>query len=320
MQSVKKIGRRAWLARAGAGLVALWTEFGRTGHDGTGFLLGTARAVEAAQLPAPRILDAHIAPELPGLGVVDVRAFAVVRGRDVALVDTLLPGNVSALADLLRDAGAGFDAVKHVILTHWHADHAGSAAELAEVTPGAAWYAGAPDIAQLMSGVPEFKVPPLRRPVKALADGDEVFGLRVVATPGHTPGHISLLDPVGSALLIGDAAVNLRGVLVGSPPRFSADLVQAGQSIHKLAGLGFEKAIFSHGPAITSGGAAALGRLLERYPRASDGQSLEYQSAATQAAFWAIHGEHDGRAWVAQHEAELAAGVHVQVEVSSYAC
>jgi glyoxylase-like metal-dependent hydrolase (beta-lactamase superfamily II) len=291
-----------------------------TDRDGWGVLLGVARPAQAAQPAAPQITEAHVAQELPGIGLVDVRAFAVVRGREVAMVDTLLPGNVSMLEQALRDAGLGYDAVKHVILTHWHPDHAGSAADLAAVTPTAAWYAGGPDIPMLMAGVPQFNVAPLRRPVQAVSDGDEVFGLRVLATPGHTPGHISLLDPVGSALLIGDAAFNLNGVLTGSPPIFTADLVQAGQSMRKLVGVTFQRAIFAHGPAINSDGSAALGRFLERYPRASDGQSLEHQSAATQGAFWALYGEQDGRTWVTQHEAELAAGRRAQPEESPHAC
>jgi glyoxylase-like metal-dependent hydrolase (beta-lactamase superfamily II) len=207
-----------------------------------------------------------------------------------------------------------------LILTHWHFDHAGSAEAVAALAPGATLYAGGPDIPMLMAGSPDFGVPPLRRTVKSVADGDEVFGLRVIATPGHTLGHISLLEPVGSTLFAGDAVFNLQGVLTGSVPAFTADLVQAGKSVQKLAGLGFQRLNVAHGLAITDGAAAALGQFLERYPRASDGQSLEHQSFATQASFAALHGAQAGAEWVRQHEAELRRGGGRQMEESPYAC
>jgi glyoxylase-like metal-dependent hydrolase (beta-lactamase superfamily II) len=171
-----------------------------------------------------------------------------------------------------------------------------------------------------MAGDPQQNVPPLRRQIRPVGDGDEVFGLRVVATPGHTPGHVSILDPVGSALITGDAAFNLNGILTGSPPAFTADLVQAGQSLRKLAGINFQSVLFAHGPAITSGGSAAFAEFLEQYPRASDGQSLEHQSVQTQASFAALHGAQAGAMWVRQHEAELTRGIQRLPEHSPHAC
>jgi glyoxylase-like metal-dependent hydrolase (beta-lactamase superfamily II) len=284
-------------------LVAVWAGLGS--RDSWGFLLGGAAAHAQA---APRILPAVIEPELPGLGRLEIRAFVVVRGSEAAVVDTLLPGSVAPIQDVLRGAGLGFDAVRHVILTHYHPDHAGSAAEIAAVAPSAAWYAGGPDIPVIQAGIPDFGMRGLSRPVRAVGDGDEVFGLRVVTTPGHTPGHIAVLDPANSALLLGDAALNLGGVLIGSPPAFSTDMVAVGRSLQKIAGLSFQRAIFSHGPEIPSGGPAAIAALLARFPRASDGRSLEVQSPQTQAAFEAAYGDRAGAEWVREHEAELARG------------
>ena len=89
---------------------------------------------------------------------------------------------------------------------------------------------------------------------------------------------------------------NLQGVLAGSPPAFTADLVQAGKSVQKLAGLGFQRMNVAHGLAITDGAAAALGQFLERYPRASDGQSLAHHSFEPTAAF-AASNPFDAAAW-----------------------
>ncbi len=98
-------------------------------------------------------------------------------------------------------------------------------------------WAGAPDIPQIE----------LARPIAPAQDGDEIFGLRVIATPGHTAGHISLLDPAGSTLLTGDAITNIGGERAFPPAPFGEDAVARLESIRKLGTLGFEHALFAHG-------------------------------------------------------------------------
>ena len=98
----------------------------------------------------------------------------------------------------------------------------------------------------------------LPRSSQALADGDEVAGLRIVATPGHSPGHVCVLDAAGSTVIVGDAAHNVGGALGPIGPPFTSDAAQAAASLARLAALGFERALFAHGPPLESGAAAAL--------------------------------------------------------------
>ena len=91
-------------------------------------------------------------------------------------------------------------------------------------------------------------------PVK---DGEEVFDLQIIATPGH----ISVLDPVGSLLVVGDAMGNVNHRLSGSNPQYTADMAQANQSIKKLAALTFAKAVFGHGDPIDQDASAAVATL-----------------------------------------------------------
>ena len=112
-------------------------------------------------------------------------------------------------------------------------------------------YAGAEDIPQIMSP----------RAITPVTDGEEVFGLQIIATSGHTPGHLSVLDPVGSLLVVGDAMGNMNHRLSGSNPQYTADMAQANQSIKKLAALMFAKAVFGHGDAIDQDASAAVATL-----------------------------------------------------------
>jgi glyoxylase-like metal-dependent hydrolase (beta-lactamase superfamily II) len=247
MQKAQQISRRTWLARVAWGSFALWSEvnfgLGRRGWSvaigGSDLAIGVAHAQNRKPAEALRV----------NLGFVN--AYVLIRGKEAAVVDTGTPDNASKIADVVRTANLGWDALHHVILTHYHPDHIGSVGEVLAAAAKATAYAGAADI-------PQIKSP---RPIKAVGDNDEVFGLRVIATPGHTPGHVCVLDPAGSLLILGDAMVNIGSKLGGSPPEYTADMAQANQSVKKLAKLKFERAVFGHGEPIDKGASQAIAKL-----------------------------------------------------------
>ena len=209
--------------------------------------------VSDANRLATRVAQAQTRDPVKALRVVTdfVNAYVLVRGKEVAIVDTGLPNNGEKFGEVIKTAGLGWDAVGHVILTHYHRDHLGSMGAVLTAAPKSRVYAGAADISQI----------PSPRPIKAVGDGDDVFGLQIIATPGHTPGHICVFDPVGSLLVLGDAIVNVNDTLTGANPRYTADMEQANQSVKKLAALRFEKAVFGHGEPIEKGASAAIAKL-----------------------------------------------------------
>jgi glyoxylase-like metal-dependent hydrolase (beta-lactamase superfamily II) len=247
MQKAQQINRRTWLAQVALGSFAVWSElsFG-LGRKGWGVAIGDrdfAMGVAHAQSLAPaQALQVN-------LGFVN--AYVLVRGKEAAVVDTGTPGNAAKIADVVRSAGLSWDAVRHVILTHYHPDHIGSVGEVLAAAAKATAYAGAADIPQIQSP----------RPLKAVADNDEVFGLRMIATPGHTPGHICVFDPAGSLVILGDAMNNVGNQLSGPNPKYTADMGQAHQSVKKLAKLKFQRAMFGHGDPIDKGASQAIAKL-----------------------------------------------------------
>ena len=151
---------------------------------------------------------------------------------------------------VLDDAGPGWAGVRHVVLTHKHPDHAGSLGEVAVRAAAATLYAGAADLAAIDAP----------RRLRAVADGDEVFGLQVVGTPGHTAGHIAVFDADSAVLVAGDALNNTDG-LTGSNPQFTEDETSAMDSVRKLAGLEPRVILVGHGPPVERSAAAELRRL-----------------------------------------------------------
>jgi len=85
-----------------------------------------------------------------------------------------------------------------------------------------------------------------------------VFGLQVIGTPGHTAGHISVLDPIGGLLVAGDALNESDGMVLGPNPNFSSDIVEANASVARLAERQFETVVFGHGEPFEGGGADAV--------------------------------------------------------------
>lgn len=171
------------MAQVAAGGFAIWNElnfgFGRRGWS-------IALADNHSAVGAAFAQDKSPAKALQvNLGFVNV--YVLVRGKEAAVVDTGTAGNAPKIADVVRAAGLSWNAVHHVILTHYHPDHIGSIGEVLEAAAKATAYAGAADI-------PQIKSP---RPLKAVNDNDEVFGLRMIATPGHTRGTSACSIPPG---------------------------------------------------------------------------------------------------------------------------
>jgi glyoxylase-like metal-dependent hydrolase (beta-lactamase superfamily II) len=247
MEKAQQISRRTWLAQIAVGSFAVWSElnFG-LGRRGWGIALGdrdlamgVAHAQDVGRAEALRV----------NLGFVN--AYVLIRGKEAAVVDTGTPNNASKIADVVRTAGLDWNAVHHVILTHYHPDHIGSVGEVLAGATKATAYAGAADIAQIKSP----------RPIKPVGDNDEVFGLRVIATPGHTPGHVCVFDPAGSLLILGDAMSNIGNKLDGPSPQYTADMAQAHQSVKKLAKLTFQRAVFGHGEPIDKSASQTIAKL-----------------------------------------------------------
>ncbi len=219
------------------------------GASPSGGPAGSASSSEAPPPTAPPAVGDGVAWHRVNVGFVS--AYILVRGGEAAIVDTGVGGSADAIEQALTDAGLAWDAVGHMILTHHHGDHVGSASEIQRRAPDSAGYAGAEDIAAI----------PIVRPLTAVDDGDEVFDLRIVTTPGHTAGSISVLDPVGGILVAGDA-LRTDGGAPGLPgAQFTVDMDLARQSIVKLGGLSFETLLVGHGDPVEGGASAAVAAL-----------------------------------------------------------
>jgi glyoxylase-like metal-dependent hydrolase (beta-lactamase superfamily II) len=231
--------------------------------------------------PRPRALRLDSSPFalgreiLPGVHRVRVTGSSVflLEGPRVTLVDSGPRGSGARILRYLRHIGRSPRELDTIVLTHYHPDHAGGAAELLELTDArlAAHMVEAPylrgDLAmpnpirhQALAAAAKPLLPwlmPQPMPVDLpLHDGDELpalGGLRVVHTPGHTPGSICLSSRRRGLLLVGDALQWKRGQLCPPSRHFSEDLELAMRSIRRLADMDVGTLCFSHFPPAANG-------------------------------------------------------------------
>jgi glyoxylase-like metal-dependent hydrolase (beta-lactamase superfamily II) len=183
----------------------------------------------------PVVIEVHLPAGIAGPDPMDfdVRCFLAPHATGLTLVDTGPDHSVSPITAQLAEIGAGWDDVTDVILTHHHPDHVGGLAEVMASAPGATIWAAPQDT--------------FPAPAKAAEGGATIRGLRVVATPGHTAGHLSLLSADDGVLLLGDLAGGQNGELVRAPAPFTADPAEAERSLRKASLLDFAELYPSHG-------------------------------------------------------------------------
>jgi glyoxylase-like metal-dependent hydrolase (beta-lactamase superfamily II) len=174
--------------------------------------------------------------------------------------------------------------VTRILLTHVHSDHAGGASALVRATgadvevhaeeAGLAEAGRTPAMnpatlgGRLLNRLQSGRFEPI--PVaRRLVDGDLVDvggGLRIVHTPGHSPGHVSLLHEPTRLLITGDALFNVLGVRW--PLRlFCTDFPMTQRTAHVLGELDYDVVAFTHGPEITDGARERIRRFLARARR-----------------------------------------------------
>lgn len=179
-----------------------------------------------------------------------VSAYLLYRNGEAALVDTGVEGSQDDIEAALGEIGLGWESVGHLIVTHRHPDHQGSV-EAVLTASEAPWYAGQGDIGAITASVEGTVV----------GDGDTVFDLTIIETPGHTPGHISVFDPAAGILVAGDALNGADGGVAGANPDFSEDMDAANASVVKLAGFDYEVALFGHGEPVLEAASDRVGDL-----------------------------------------------------------
>jgi N-acyl homoserine lactone hydrolase len=149
-----------------------------------------------------------------------------------------------SLVDLLAKIDLKPDHIKYVGISHYHADHTGQVSSF----PNATLLIGKGDWEAITSPKPaegvnfkpfeswikgEGKVEPVALDKDVFGDGSVIM----LYTPGHTPGHHSLLvklPQMGNVILTGDAAHFRENYDSDGVPAFNVDRAQTVASLERL--------------------------------------------------------------------------------------
>jgi glyoxylase-like metal-dependent hydrolase (beta-lactamase superfamily II) len=215
-----------------------------------------------------------------------VHAFVIEDGTDLALVDTLYELDGGLVRVEIQRLGRSISDLKRIALTHGHRSHLGGLAALKRDSGATVlsheWEA---DIVAGERKAQAVTVLP-RRPLRAwfpfqvglalglgahppcpvderLREGDELAGLQVLHTPGHTPGHLSFYSPEHGVLISGDAIATWPEFAAGWPA-FNLNPREQKESLRRMAELEPKVVGVGHGAPITSGTPDRIHSLLER--------------------------------------------------------
>jgi glyoxylase-like metal-dependent hydrolase (beta-lactamase superfamily II) len=204
-------------------------------------------------------------------------------GKGWVLIDTGVKGSANKIISMAESLFGLGTRPSAIVLTHGHSDHTGSlkqllkywdvpvyahTMELPYLTGKSSYPPADPEVGgglmSLLSGLLPTKGINISRNVREIDMYDGIAELpewKVIHTPGHTPGHISLFFPLNTTLIAGDAFTTTRSESafylltyakkVSGPPKYiTTDWIAAGKSVRKLAALQPRIAATGHGPVI----------------------------------------------------------------------
>jgi glyoxylase-like metal-dependent hydrolase (beta-lactamase superfamily II) len=166
--------------------------------------------------------------------------YLLVEGDEACMIDTGLAGETLQVRRLLRRLGLAPRAIRAILLTHGHLDHAGNLAALKRWTgariyghpaerrhvAGTYPYRGTARWCGRLEAVGRFLLRYRPAPIdELLADGDPLpfwGGLRVLHLPGHSEGHCGFYSERHGLLFSGDLFASYFFSLHLPPPIFNS--------------------------------------------------------------------------------------------------
>jgi glyoxylase-like metal-dependent hydrolase (beta-lactamase superfamily II) len=213
----------------------------------------------------------EIIPHVHHLSGGFVNFYLIAEPDGLTLIDTGLSRHFKTTLQAISRLGRSPADLKRILITHSDGDHMGALADLKAIC-GARAYASLIEAQAIEKAKPsrELKMHGVQaqlfklvRPIlkakpahidELLEDGQVLpilDGLRVINTPGHTPGHISLYAPTAKILFCGDSMVaEKNGTLRCSRGMNTWDEEKAKESVKIQQALGAEIVCSGHGPIV----------------------------------------------------------------------
>ncbi|HEY7624929.1 MAG TPA: MBL fold metallo-hydrolase [Candidatus Limnocylindria bacterium] len=213
----------------------------------------------------------EVLPNVHAVRLIGAQAFLLIDGEEITLVDAGHAGSARLLRAHLARMGRSLEHITRIVCTHGHPDHIGGVHEIGALS-GAQVLLHPADAERLRirfrEVIANFAPGPIvalltRAPSHAdpIDEGDELpvlGGLRILHTPGHTPGSVCLYSPRHRFVIVGDMLQRVRGKVTLPNAFFTDDMPTARRSIARLADLDVDTILFSHYAPYRGGAQEAL--------------------------------------------------------------
>ncbi|MFJ7185054.1 MBL fold metallo-hydrolase [Lysinibacillus xylanilyticus] len=184
----------------------------------------------------------------------------LIKDKFPILIDTGFGSDVKATEQLINEAGVSPEELYLIVNTHYHSDHVGGnyhfQAKYGSRIAAHKWEADLINSVDSEACSAEWldqPVEPYKVDVK-LSDNDEIRTgnntLKVLHTPGHTLGHISLYEPEKRILFCGDLFHNNDIGWLNIFREGVSAIQRSLESLERLSTLHIEQAYSGHGPQI----------------------------------------------------------------------
>ncbi|ABS22265.1 MBL fold metallo-hydrolase [Bacillus cytotoxicus] len=204
----------------------------------------------------------------------------IILNNELTLVDTGYTNSLSLIENEILKNGYEVKNLKNIIITHYDDDHIGSLYDFKEKYPWINIIASERESKYISGEIKSERLVQAEEMLEHMTikeiefgkwfvqqlknlkhvsidekvhDGDMILDnkCRIVATPGHTSGHISLYFPSLKSVITGDAAVNEDDELIIANPQFCLNIEKAQQSLRKIKNLKAETYYCYHGGKVT---------------------------------------------------------------------
>lgn len=197
--------------------------------------------------------------------------------ENMVLIDCGYAGFLAAIEQAMEENNLSCNDLTHVLITHQDHDHMGALSELKQKYPRIKVVAGEKESPYISGKLKSLRLEQAEAMQQNLPEEQKQFGLdfcnilrsvrpvdvdvegkdgdifnwcggcTIVATPGHTPGHISVYVNQKRVMITGDGAVLENGTLVVANPQYAVDVKDAEASLEKIVKYGAKEIICYHG-------------------------------------------------------------------------
>lgn len=192
--------------------------------------------------------------------------YIVLNNEGYIIIDAGAPENYENVIGYIEKNNLGLNKCSGIIVTHNHHDHIGCLSKLKNTlkTRVIAHKNESPYIDGRIKRKRWMEVENVD--VELEVDDGEIIGpLKIIHTPGHTPGSICLYHQIDKTIFIGDLVTNENNYLNEIPTQYSLDPIENRRSIKKIyEKLDFEILLPSHGQPIIGDAKKKMKILVEK--------------------------------------------------------